>query len=121
MRCARGWWGQDSNLRRQSQRVYSPSPLTTRTPHQVSMGAPAAGAGDSSRLPARGGPWRPPASGAPARLGGLAQALQLLERAVLDLAHALARDVERAADLLEGPRTRAGQAEAHLDHLAFTR
>jgi hypothetical protein len=32
---AREWWGQDSNLRRQSQRVYSPSPLTTRTPHRA--------------------------------------------------------------------------------------
>src|SRR3954468_8324635 len=28
------WWGQDSNLRRLSQRVYSPSPLTAREPHQ---------------------------------------------------------------------------------------
>jgi hypothetical protein len=37
-----GWWGQDSNLRRQSQWVYSPSPLTTRTPHQAS---PALGRG----------------------------------------------------------------------------
>ena len=29
-------WGQDSNLRRQCQTVYSPSPLTTRTPHGTS-------------------------------------------------------------------------------------
>src|SRR3954452_6766743 len=29
------WWGQDSNLRRQSQRVYSPSPLTAREPHRA--------------------------------------------------------------------------------------
>src|SRR3954470_17847785 len=28
------WWGQDSNLRRLSQRVYSPSPLTAREPHR---------------------------------------------------------------------------------------
>jgi hypothetical protein len=42
------WWGQDSNLRRQSQRVYSPSPLTAREPHQGSAQYSAAG------LP----PWR---------------------------------------------------------------
>src|SRR5918994_4309368 len=49
----------------------------------------------------------------------LGQRLELLERVVLDLADALARDVERAADLLQGERARAGEAEAHLDHLAL--
>src|SRR5919201_2883353 len=49
----------------------------------------------------------------------LRQRLELLERVVLDLADALARDVERAADLLQCPRPAAGQAEAHLDHLAL--
>jgi hypothetical protein len=52
----------------------------------------------------------------PLRLG---QRLELLERVVLDLADAFARHVERAADLLERERARAGQAEAHLDHLAL--
>jgi hypothetical protein len=52
----------------------------------------------------------------PLRLG---QRLELLQRVVLDLADALARDVERAADLLERERARAGEAEAHLDHLAL--
>ena len=28
------WWEQDSNLRRLSQRVYSPSPLTARESHR---------------------------------------------------------------------------------------
>ena len=31
------WWGQDSNLRRLSQRVYSPSPLTAREPHHAGV------------------------------------------------------------------------------------
>ena len=28
------WWGLDSNQRTQRERIYSPSPLTTRPPHQ---------------------------------------------------------------------------------------
>src|SRR5215207_7216853 len=48
---------------------------------------------------------------------GLGERLELLERVVLDLADPLARHVERAADLLQRERARAGQAEAHLDHL----
>ena len=27
------WWGLDSNQRTQRERIYSPSPLTTRPPH----------------------------------------------------------------------------------------
>ena len=27
------WWGMDSNQRTQRERIYSPSPLTTRPPH----------------------------------------------------------------------------------------
>src|SRR3954452_12258813 len=50
---------------------------------------------------------------------GLGQRLQLLQRVVLDLADSLTRDVERAADLFQGPRALAGQAEAHLDDLAL--
>src|SRR3954468_4317786 len=45
----------------------------------------------------------------------LGKRLELLERVVLDLPDALARDVERPPDLLQRVRTRAGQAEAHLD------
>ena len=30
------WWGLDSNQRTQRERIYSPSPLTTRPPHQKS-------------------------------------------------------------------------------------
>src|SRR3954453_23418533 len=52
----------------------------------------------------------------PLRLG---QRLELLERVVLDLADALARDVERAPDLLQRARPAARQAEAHLDDLAL--
>src|SRR5438270_786953 len=47
------------------------------------------------------------------------QRLQLLQRAALDLAHALARDVERATDLLECQRAPARDPVAHLDHLAL--
>src|SRR5947199_3392329 len=49
----------------------------------------------------------------------LGQGLELLQRVVLDLADALARDAERAADLLERARLPAGEAEAELDHLAL--
>ena len=49
----------------------------------------------------------------------LRQGLELLQRVVLDLADALARDAERAADLLERPRLLALEAEAELDHLAL--
>src|SRR5438445_11279119 len=52
----------------------------------------------------------------PLRFG---QLLQLLERAILDLADALARDVEGAADLLERERAPAGDAVAQFDHLAL--
>src|SRR5256885_11554002 len=55
--------------------------------------------------------------------GGVAQGLGLwcrlepFERVVLDLADALARDVERGADLLQRARAAAGEAVAHLDDL----
>src|SRR3954464_12489119 len=49
----------------------------------------------------------------------LGQRLELLQRVVLDLPDPLARDVERAADLLERPRPAAGETEAHLDDLAL--
>src|ERR1700689_3784108 len=58
-------------------------------------------------------------------LGGVAQPLrlrqrlELLERVVLDLADALARDVEGLADLLQRARALAGEPVAHLDHLAL--
>src|SRR5205807_10612486 len=48
---------------------------------------------------------------------GLGEALELLQRVVLDLADALARHAERAADLLERARLLALQPEAELDHL----
>src|SRR5215218_8096721 len=60
---------------------------------------------------------RAAALGGVAQLLGLWQRLELLQRVVLDLADPLARDVERAADLLERPRPPAGQPEAHLDDL----
>src|SRR3712207_8100466 len=50
---------------------------------------------------------------------GLGERFELLERVVLDLADALARDPERAPDLLERSRLVAVQPEAHLDHLAL--
>jgi predicted ATPase/class 3 adenylate cyclase len=45
------------------------------------------------------------------------QGLEALERAVFDLADALARDAERTPDLLERERLAAEQAVAELDHL----
>src|ERR1051325_5630916 len=47
----------------------------------------------------------------------LRQGLELLQRVVLDLTDALARDAECAADLLERARLLAGEPEAELDHL----
>src|SRR4249919_4081209 len=49
----------------------------------------------------------------------LGQALELLQRVVLDLADALAGDPERAPHLLEGAGLLALQAEAKLDQLAL--
>src|SRR5205085_2264343 len=82
-----GEWGeQDSNLRRLSQRVYSPSPLTTRTsPRAVTSGDSRAG----RRLRCVAQTLR------------LGQRLQALQGGVLDLADPLAGHAERAADLLE--------------------
>src|SRR5262249_36049038 len=51
----------------------------------------------------------------------LGEVLELLERVVLDLADALARDAQRASDLLERPRRAAVEAEAELDHLTLAR
>src|SRR5438270_13627458 len=48
---------------------------------------------------------------------GLGEALELLQRVVLDLADALARHAERAADLLQRARLLALQPEPQLDHL----
>src|SRR5690606_28351312 len=44
------------------------------------------------------------------------EALQLLERLVLDLADALARDVERAPHLVQRARVLAAEAVAQLQH-----
>src|SRR3954468_1100862 len=107
------WWGQDSNLRRLSQRVYSPSPLTAREPHRGS-------AESSERKPGR--PHGPPRGKRSARVAealGLRERLELLQRVVLDLADPLARDVERAADLLYRVRACAREPEAHLDDLTL--
>src|SRR5690606_21185204 len=46
---------------------------------------------------------------------------QALQRAVAQLAHALARDAEHAADLLEGVLAPAGQAEVEAQHLRVAR
>src|SRR5215217_3382071 len=54
-----------------------------------------------------------------AQLLRLGEALQLLERLVLDLADALARDVERPPDLVERARVLAAEAVAQLEHAAL--
>jgi len=54
-----------------------------------------------------------------AQLLGFGEVLELLERVVFDLADALARDVERAPDLLEGARMLAAKAVAQLEHAPF--
>src|SRR4051812_941691 len=50
---------------------------------------------------------------------GLGEALKLLEGLVLDLADALARDVERPADLVERARVLAAEAVAQLEDAAL--
>src|SRR3954463_13331172 len=75
-----------------------------------------------------------PSQGAPRRIADVARAfglgdiaellrlregLQLLQRLVLDLADALARDVERAAHLVERARVLAAEAVAQLEHAAL--
>src|SRR3954452_16472221 len=60
-----------------------------------------------------------PGSGDVAELLRLGQRLQLLQRLVLDLADALARDVERAADLVERARVLAAEPVAELEHAAL--
>src|SRR5918995_3353022 len=54
-----------------------------------------------------------------AQLLCLGEALQLLQRLVLDLADPLARHVERAADLVERARVLAAEAVAQLEHAAL--
>src|SRR5690349_4182877 len=54
-----------------------------------------------------------------AELLGLGEALELLERLVLDLADALARHVERPPDLVERARVLAAEAVAQLEHAAL--
>src|SRR5262249_37251326 len=49
----------------------------------------------------------------------LGEALQLLERLVLDLPHPLARDVEGPPDLVQGPRVLAAEPVAELEHAAL--
>src|SRR4051794_33870469 len=60
-----------------------------------------------------------PVLGDVAELLSLGEALQLLQRLVLDLADALARDVERPPDLVERARVLAAEAVAQLEHAAL--
>src|SRR3954469_17555065 len=70
------------------------------------------------RRAAKGRPFRSAGGrnlGHVAKLLRLGEALELLERLVLDLANALARDVERPPDLVEGTRVLAAEAVAKLE------
>src|SRR6201999_885479 len=49
----------------------------------------------------------------------LAEGLELFEALVLDLADPLAGDVERAADLIQGPRVLAAEPVTELEHAAL--
>src|SRR6478752_6585760 len=60
-----------------------------------------------------------PASGDIAELVRLRQRAELLQALVLDLPDALARDLERPADLVERARLLAVQAVAQLEHPAL--
>src|ERR1700719_2681016 len=70
--------------------------------------------------------WRRPRSARDLALGDVAEllrlgeALQLLKRLVLDLADALAGDVEGAADLVECPRVLAPETVTQLEHAPFS-
>src|SRR4051812_37471167 len=63
--------------------------------------------------------WSAPALRHVAELLGLRERLELLQRLVLDLADALARHVERAADLVEGAGMLAAEPVAQLEHPAL--
>src|SRR5438132_4948510 len=79
-------------------------------------------AGTCASVRSRARPARPGGRAAlsdVAKLLRLGEALQLLQRLVLDLADPLARDVERAPDLVEGARVLAAEAVAQLEHAAF--
>src|SRR3954454_17607762 len=68
-------------------------------------------ASDRARLEPAGRPG----SGDVAELLGLGEALELLERLVLDLADPLARDVERPPDLVERARVLPAEPVAQLE------
>src|SRR3954453_2704753 len=92
-------------------------PATSRLSGSPCSGEAAGHTDDEDRWGCR--PPGPPASRGVAQPLRLGQRLELLERVVLDLPDALARDVERPPDLLQRVRPRARQAEAHLDDLAL--
>src|SRR3954470_21294127 len=80
------------------------------------MAVPAGTAGEQAGSTAA---LRRKALGDIAELLSLREGLQLLQRLVLDLADALARDVERPPDLVERARVLPAQAVAQLEHTAL--
>src|SRR3954451_17451590 len=119
----RGW---QTRNRRRASRSSVRTATSSSTPRScrgraASAASSARTASSSSRTtasPSRR--WRatatPLADRVPERLR-LGQVLELLQRVVLDLADALARDAEGAPDFLERLRRAAVQAEAERDHV----
>src|SRR5262245_41501894 len=100
--------------------THTPTAATSATPvPSIASIRHSLSARGSSRSAGGGSSASMPGSGDVAELLRLGEALELLERLVLDLADALARHVERAAHLVERAGMLAPEAVAQLEHAAL--